>query len=170
MSESDVKEQAGFGKEKTGSDDRNTPFSAADVLGEMSDMRDKKAAEQAEKAELAKKEQDALREAFMAREIHPDVWSRIRARVRTAVKDGENEVKVMEFPSDWCEDGGRAINNGLDNWPDTLTGFARRAYEFWEKELKSRGFTTRAEIISYPDGMPGDVGLFLGWGEGGDEN
>jgi len=157
MSDSDVKEEAA-------SEDRNTPFSATDVLGDMASAREKRAAEEAEKAKQAEKERDELRQAFMEREIHPDVWSRIRARVRTAVKDGEKEVMVMQFPSDWCEDGGRAINNGLDNWPDTLTGFARRAYEFWEKEMKDRGFTTHAAILNFPDGMPGDVGLFLGWG------
>lgn len=159
MSQSDVKEQAG-------SDDRNVPFSAADVAGEVAAAKQKRAADEAEKAKQAKQEQDDLHNAFLEREIHPDVWKRIRARVQTAIKDGEKEVKVMEFPSDWCTDGGRAINNGLDNWPDTLTGFARRAYEFWEKEMKERGFTTHAAILNYPGGMPGDVGLFLGWSKG----
>jgi len=162
MNHSDVDEHAG-------SEDRNDPFSAADVLGDMATAKEKRAADAAEKAKQAQQEQDELRQAFMEREIHPDVWSRIRARVRAAVKDGETEIMVMQFPSDWCEDGGRAINNGLDNWADTLTGFARRAYEFWEKEMKPRGFTTHAVILNYPDGMPGDVGLFLGWGAGSGE-
>ncbi len=162
MSQSDT-------KEPEAAEDRSAPFSAADVMDEVAAAKEKKAAEDAEKAKQAKQEQDELRQAFMEREIHPDVWNRVRARIRTAIKDGEKEIKVLEFPSDWCEDGGRAINNGLDNWPDTLTGFARRAYEFWEREMKDRGFTTHAVILNYPDGMPGDVGLFLGWGEGEDE-
>jgi len=35
--------------------------------------------------------------------------------------------------------------------------------EFYQKELHPLGFKCQAEIISFPDGMPGDVGLFLKW-------
>jgi hypothetical protein len=69
-----------------------------------------------------------------------------------------------EFPSAWCTDGGRRINNQPDpSWPDTLQGFAREFYEFWERELKTKGYGLRAEIVSFPDGRPGDVGAFLTW-------
>lgn len=161
MGQSDVKDPDAV-------EERNQPFSADDVLGAMAASQEKAAADAAEKAKQAEEEQKALHQAFLEREIHPDVWKRIRARVQTAIKNGENEVKVLEFPSDWCTDKGRAINNGLENWPETLTGFAKRAYDFWESEMKPRGFTTHAAITSYPDGMPGDVALFLGWTKSGE--
>ena len=32
-----------------------------------------------------------------------------------------------------------------------------------DKELRPLGYKLYAEIISFPGGMPGDVGLFLKW-------
>ena len=39
----------------------------------------------------------------------------------------------------------------------------RRAYEFYEKNLKDLGYKVRAEIMNYPDGDLGEVGIFLRW-------
>ena len=96
-------------------------------------------------------------------EIHPEVKSRISAAVRRAAERGEQQVLVLQFPSDWCSDKGRAINNSEPDWPKTLTGFAKRAMDYYEKELRQHGYTARAEILNFPGGMPGDVGLFLAW-------
>ncbi len=49
------------------------------------------------------------------------------------------------------------------DWPDSLTGFARRAYEYYVQELQPKGYHLSARILDYPDGMPGHVGLFLSW-------
>ena len=84
-------------------------------------------------------------------------------RVRTAAESGATESMIGQFPSDWCTDGGRRINVPEQDWPDTLQGIAREFYEFWERELKPKGFGLRAQIISFPDGKPGDVGAFLSW-------
>ena len=73
------------------------------------------------------------------------------------------EVLVVRFSSQYCTDGGRAINNFEPEWPDTLAGFAKRAYEFWQKELEPKGYKVRAQIMDFPGGVPGDVGLFLRW-------
>jgi len=35
--------------------------------------------------------------------------------------------------------------------------------EVWEENLKPLGFGLRAEVIDYPHGMPGDVGLYCHW-------
>jgi hypothetical protein len=112
-----------------------------------------------------KKEQDQseLREAFMSREIHPEVIDRINRAVRIAAQDGKHQIEVLTFPNTFCSDGGRRINIADPEWPSTLEGFAKRAYEFFEKELRPHGFKLHAEIVSFPGGMPGDVGLFLKW-------
>jgi hypothetical protein len=34
-----------------------------------------------------------------------------------------------------------------------------------EHDLKPCGFHLSARVLDFPDGMPGDIGLFLGWGE-----
>jgi hypothetical protein len=72
-------------------------------------------------------------------------------------------VLALRFPSTYCTDGGRAINSFEPDWPKTLTGFAKRAHEFWQKELEPQGYKVRAQIMDFPGGMPGDVGIFLKW-------
>lgn len=112
-----------------------------------------------------KKDHDALelREAFMSREIHAQAVERINNAVRIAAKNGQTQLQVLTFPSSYCTDGGRRINIADPEWPSTLTGFAKKAYDFYVKELKPLGFKAHAEIISFPGGMPGDVGFFLKW-------
>lgn len=112
-----------------------------------------------------KKDHDALelREAFMSREIHAQAVERINNAVRIAAKNGQTQLQVLTFPSSYCTDGGRRINIADPEWPSTLTGFAKKAYDFYVKELKPLGFKAYAEIISFPGGMPGDVGFYLKW-------
>jgi hypothetical protein len=130
-------------------------------IGEEKEMAQVR--EALEKKRKADEERDHLRDAFMAQEIHPDVFERVSKVVRSAAEHGEREVLALRFPSDYCTDGGRAINNAEPGWPDTLTGFAKRAHEFWQKELQPHGYKVRAQIMDFPGGVPGDVGLFLRW-------
>lgn len=111
----------------------------------------------------AEAEAKDLYKAFMEREIHPDVKHRVSDAVRRAAERGERQVLVIQFSSEWCSDRGRAINNNEPDWPKTLTGFAKRALEYFEKELRPLGYKAHAQILNYPGGMPGDVGLFLAW-------
>jgi hypothetical protein len=122
-----------------------------------------KAREALEKKRKVDSEHDQLREAFMSREIHPEVFERISRAVKNAAERGQQEVLVIRFSSTYSTDRGRAINNSEPDWPKTLTGFAKRAYEFWQKELEPQGYKLRVEIMDYPGGMPGDVGMFLKW-------
>jgi len=115
-------------------------------------------------ARKRKADQDAeLREAFSARELHPEVIDRINRAVTIAAKAGKNQLQVLTFPSSFCNDGGRRINSFDPDWPNSLEGFGKKAYEFYEKELRPLGFKIGAEIINFPGGMPGDVGMFLKW-------
>src|SRR5215467_4239443 len=115
---------------------------------------------------LERKKQDqkaALREAFMAREIQPEAIDRINKAVRIAAQQGKHQLEVLTFPSTYCSDGGRRINVADPEWPDTLSGFARKAYEFYVKELRPLGYKLSAEIVTWPDGLPGDVAMYLKW-------
>jgi hypothetical protein len=40
----------------------------------------------------------------------------------------------------------------------------REIYELWAKYFRSRGYTLKVEILEFPGGMPGDVGMTLKWG------
>ena len=106
---------------------------------------------------------DELKRAFESRELTPEAPERINKAVSAAAARGEREVLVLRFPATYCTDGGRRINNFDHEWPDSLSGFARTAFEFYESQLQSLGFTMRAEIMSFPDGNMGDVGLYLRW-------
>jgi hypothetical protein len=109
------------------------------------------------------RQQLELREAFMSREVQPEAIERINNAVSIAAKQGLHQIQVVTFPSSFCTDGGRRINIADPEWPSTLDGFAKQAFEFYEKELRPLGYKLNAEIISFPGGMPGDVGLFLKW-------
>ena len=108
-------------------------------------------------------ERRQLREAFMGREIQPDGRDRLRKALVAAAERGARELQVLTFPSELCTDRGRAINNGDADWPKTLVGYAARAYEFYHAELQPHGYRLRAEILNFPGGMPGEVGITLSW-------
>jgi hypothetical protein len=135
-----------------------------DQLRRLAEEKEMELAREAlEKQRKVEDERHHLRDAFMTQEIHPDVFERVSRVVTSAAERGEREVLAMRFPSEYCTDGGRAINNFEPNWPETLTGFAKRAHEFFEKELRPRGYKARAQILDFPGGVPGDVGIFLSW-------
>jgi len=115
---------------------------------------------------VERKKQDqkaALREAFMAREIQAEAIDRINKAVRIAAQQGKHQLEVLTFPCSFCSDGGRCINVADPEWPDTLSGFARKAYDFYAKELRPLGYKLSAEIVTWPDGLPGDVAMYLRW-------
>jgi hypothetical protein len=109
------------------------------------------------------KQKKELEEAFMSRELHPEVRDRVNAAIRRAAELGRHEIEVMTFPTSYCNDRGRRINIADPDWPESLEGFAKRAYEFFNSELKPLGYKLRCEIISFPEGIPGEVGMFLRW-------
>ena len=129
----------------------------------ISDAEMQKMDEERERKQKREREQRDLREAFMSRDVHPEVMDRLNKVIRIAAEQGHKEVKVITFPANYCNDGGRRINNMLPDWPDSLEGFAKKAYEFYQKELRPLGYKLHAQVIDFPGGMPGEIGLFLKW-------
>jgi len=134
-----------------------------DLMQISSDAEMKKMDESLEFEKKKKQKRDELLKAFMAREVHPEAIDRINAAVRIAAEQGHHQLQVVTFPSTYCTDRGRSINNADPEWPSTLTGFAKKAYDYFEKELRPLGYRVTAEIITWPDGLPGDVALNLKW-------
>jgi len=60
---------------------------------------------------------------------------------------------VLQFPSEWLHDQGRAVTNRDPDWHRELEGFPQRAYAHFEKELAPRGFQLKAEILDWPGGI-----------------
>src|SRR4051794_8819611 len=131
--------------------------------GVQKNFADGPAREVAEAEKRRADERHQLQEAFMNRHLHPDVKTRVSTALRAAAERGETHLRVITFSSEFCTDGGRAINNSDPNWPKTLVGFAADAYEFYHKELQPHGYRLRAEILDFPGGMPGEVGMTLAW-------
>src|SRR5262249_25325064 len=111
----------------------------------------------------AEEKKRSLHEAFMAREPHPETMDRLMAAVRHLAEQGKSEMLVLQFPSSYLEDGGRRINNFDPEWPTSLTGFAKRAYDLYETALKPQGSRLRPQTLDSPAGKPGDVGFTLPW-------
>ena len=90
--------------------------------------------------------------------------ARAAAIIKRAADNGQMEVQVGRFPNQLCTDHGRAINQQEPGWENTLTGVPKELFEFWQKHLKPRGYKLRFQIVDFPGGMPGDVGISLSWG------
>jgi len=88
---------------------------------------------------------------------------RVAAIIERASSNGLTEVQVYRFPNTLCTDRGRAINQQEQGWETTLTGLPKEMYEFWERQLRPRGYKLKLQIVDFPDGMPGDVGITLKW-------
>jgi len=80
------------------------------------------------------------------------------------VANGLTEVQVYRFPNALCTDKGRAINQQEEGWEKTLTGLPKEIYSLWDDHLRARGYRIKYQIIDFPDGMPGDVGITISWG------
>jgi hypothetical protein len=102
-------------------------------------------------------------DSFLKDQVNENEIAMVRNLVMSAAKSGKYEALVYSFPSNLCTDSGRAINNADPHWPDTLQGKARQLYERYLKNAKPQGYKLKAMIVSFPDGMPGDVGFFINW-------
>jgi hypothetical protein len=154
------------------SDNRSAPppaaagvFSAADLKRRIAEREAAKAAEEVRRMKEQEEHQKAVMEEFHR---PPDrtpeqVMQGVQRLVDQAAERGQTEVQVYRFPNELCSDRGRRINNGEPDWEQTLEGRPKGAYEFWRDHLRPLGFGLKAEVLEYPGGMPGDIGLFLTW-------
>ncbi|MFQ3459179.1 MULTISPECIES: hypothetical protein [Bradyrhizobium] len=85
--------------------------------------------------------------------------------IQRAVRNGLSEVQVYRFPNTLCTDKGRAINQMEAGWEKTLTGIPKEIYQLWADYLQPRGYRIRYQIVDYPGGMPGDIGIVISWGD-----
>jgi hypothetical protein len=80
-----------------------------------------------------------------------------------AMKNRMTEVEVFRFPNQLCTDKGRAINQQEAGWEKTLTGAPKEIYHLWERYFRPRGYKLKVQIVDFPGGLPGDIGMTLGW-------
>jgi CBS domain-containing protein len=112
----------------------------------------------------AEHRQQAIKE-LIDHHIGDESWRAMLHNARLVAERGQTELMLLRFPAQLCSDSGRAINAMDSNWPATLRGEAAELYLRGEHELRPNGFHLAARVLDYPGGMPGDIGLFLSWGE-----
>lgn len=137
---------------------------AEDLRRLMMDEEERRHRDRVEAEERARQAHDELVARFRDSHLTEGEKHALISHFKDAAERGEKELLVCRFPSDACTDGGRAINNSLPEWPDTLLGKPRDLYDLWHEHLRPLGFRLRARILEFPGGIPGDAGLFIGWG------
>jgi len=142
------------------------------VLPSAKEIMEKLALAEAEKAEAASRRQaeaEAEKKLLLEKITKPsgvsdeEAMQRVAVIIQRAVSNGQTEVQVYRFPNQLCTDHGRAINQQEPGWEKTLTGLPKEMYEFWDRQLRPLGYKLRFQIVDWPDGLPGDVGITLKW-------
>lgn len=139
---------------------------AKEVMQKLAMAEAEKASAEMRKQEKTEAEKKALIDKLSKPSGKTDeqVLKQVANIVQRAVKNGITEVQVYRFPNSLCTDSGRAINQQEPGWENTLTGIPKEIYEFWHRQLRPRGYKLRFQIIEFPGGVPGDVGVTLKWG------
>ncbi len=139
--------------------------SAKDFMQRLALAEAEEASKQARKHAEAEAEKQALLDHFKKPSGVSDEEGIRRAIkiIERAVSNGRTEVQVCRFPNQLCTDHGRAINQQELGWETTLTGVPKEIHQLWAKYFRERGYKLRVEILDFPGGMPGDVGMTLKW-------
>ncbi|NTS33281.1 histidine kinase [Phyllobacterium sp. BT25] len=140
------------------------PPSATELRQEVKKRESEETKKQAKAKSVQEQKIADFAEDFLKNHVGEADILAVRRAVAAAVENGKFEAMVYTFSSDLCSDSGRAINSGDKSWPETLQGKAKEFYDRYQKFGKPQGFRLKAMIISFPNGMPGDVGFFLNWG------
>ena len=139
---------------------------AKELMKQIAQKEAEKASEYMRRQAAAEAEKKALMEKLTKPSGVSDeeALRRVAVIIQRAVSNGLTEVQVARFPNNLCTDGGRAINNMEAGWESTLTGLPKEMYLFWQRHLRPKGYRLRVQIVDFPKGMPGDVGMTLTWG------
>src|SRR5215475_3863557 len=138
---------------------------AADCRKRIAEVESEKASDFLRKQTAAEAEKKALLDKLSNPSGVSDEERMKRAAIiiKRAVDNGLTEVRVGRFPNQLFTDRGRAINQQEPDWETTLTGLPKELFDFWQKYLQARGYKIKYEIIDFPGGMPGDIGITLSW-------
>ena len=146
-------------------DSPSSGINAKAFRGLVEDFQSQQSRQHDDARAAAAEQRRKLAAALIDTHLTDETWRGLLQQARQSAEAGAAESLLLRFPNELCTDGGRAIDVGEERWPATLRGEAAEIYLRWERELKPRGFRLRALVMEYPEGKPGDIGLFLHWGE-----
>lgn len=139
-------------------------MSVADLKAYVSRVEAAKEAQEHEvEEEVSKARRELIDRLMQPIELDHAKLETFKSRLRDAAMRGEHELIIIRFPSQMCSDHGRAINVTEADWPDTLVGQPRQLYEYWKEHLQPLGYGLKAMIVEWPNGFPGDIGMFVTW-------
>jgi hypothetical protein len=164
------KEDHSMAEKKTATDNKDAPVelpSAKTLMKQIAQKEADKASEYMRQQTAAEAEKKHLIERLSKPSGVSDEEGIRRATVviQRAAANGLTEVQIFRFPNSLCTDRGRAINNQEPGWENTLTGVPKEIYQLWQRAFRAKGYKLRFQIIDFPRGMPGDVGVTLSWSE-----
>ena len=166
MSQSKIQQRSSDSARELGDE---TFMSATELRHYMVETVMAKAPKDAGSGQAEKAREELIKSLLQPVTVTPEKIAEVKRRVfsqlRAAAGKGDKEVLVMRFPNALCTDKGRALNNLEKGWPSTLMGRPLQAFEFWRDHLQSQGYGLKAMILDWPEGLPGDIGLFLTWGD-----
>lgn len=138
---------------------------ASDLMKKIAEVEADKASEYMRQQAKAAAEKKALLDHLTKPSGVSDEERQKRAAaiIKRAVNNGLTEVQVGRFPNALFTDRGRAINQMEPGWENTLTGLPKELFQFWQKYLQPRGYKIKYQIVDWPDGRPGDIGITLNW-------
>jgi hypothetical protein len=138
---------------------------AADCRSRIAEVEGQKASEEMRRLAAEAAEKKTLLDRFLQPSGVSDDERMKRAAViiKRAVDNGLMEVEVGRFPNTMFTDRGRAINQQENGWESTLQGLPKELFDFWKQPLQPRGYKIKYQIVDFPNGMPGDVGITLSW-------
>jgi hypothetical protein len=139
--------------------------SAKAVLADMARREAEKASAAMRELSAAEAEKQSLLEKFSKPSgvSDRDRLERAVSIIKRAAGNGQTQVEIFRFPNELCTDRGRAINQQEPGWETTLTGLPKELFDFWQKYLRSHGYKLSCQIVDFPRGVPGDVGMTLIW-------
>ncbi len=112
------------------------------------------------KAREAKKYSEFV-EDFFKKHIGDDERAVIKRLVMKAAADGKFEAMVYSFeffaPT---ADGNQQRTVRVAEY---AAGRAKEVLDLFDSVARPQGYTLKAMVINFPEGMPGDIGFFLGW-------
>ncbi len=155
-------------EKKTAKDKKDAPVelpTAKALMKQIAEKEADKASEYMRRQAATEAEKKALIERLSKPSGVSDQEAirRVTLIIQRAAANGLTEVQVLRFPNRLCTDNGRAINNQERGWENTLTGLPKEMYLFWQRCLQPNGYKLRCQIVEFPQGMPGDVGISLSW-------
>jgi len=140
--------------------------SAKEVMQKIAQVEAEEAKKEAEKLAKAQAKQKALIDQLSKPSgiSEDEALQRAIKIIERAMQNRLTEVEVFRFPNQLCTDKGRAINQQEPGWEKTLTGSPKEIYELWVKYFRPRGYKLTVQVVDFPGGLPGDIGMTLSWG------